>query len=206
MRNIINISLAIFFWSVLHSWLASNKAKSLGQRLLGEVVSKHYRLIYNIFSIISFLPIIGIMSLLNDQRIYFVTKPWVFLILFIQLIAMVIIYYSIKQTGVMDFIGWNFGYRKAYNSEKTLQTDGMYGVVRHPAYFAGLVILWISPIMTVNYLTFCVCISLYLLIGTFFEERKLLREFGEAYQLYKKKVPMLIPGTKWNNCRSITSK
>jgi len=32
------------------------------------------------------------------------------------------------------------------------------------------------------------------LIGAYFEERKLLREFGEAYAIYKNTTPMLIPG------------
>jgi len=32
------------------------------------------------------------------------------------------------------------------------------------------------------------------MIGTYFEERKLLREFGKAYADYKKSTPMLIPG------------
>ncbi len=36
--------------------------------------------------------------------------------------------------------------------------------------------------------------TLYILIGVFFEERKLLREFGEAYTIYKKSTPMLVPG------------
>jgi protein-S-isoprenylcysteine O-methyltransferase Ste14 len=39
-----------------------------------------------------------------------------------------------------------------------------------------------------------VAATLYILIGAYFEERKLLREFGAAYVEYKKKTAMLIPG------------
>jgi protein-S-isoprenylcysteine O-methyltransferase Ste14 len=33
-----------------------------------------------------------------------------------------------------------------------------------------------------------------LIIGAYFEERKLLGEFGEAYQLYQRRTPMFFPG------------
>jgi protein-S-isoprenylcysteine O-methyltransferase Ste14 len=39
-------------------------------------------------------------------------------------------------------------------------------------------------------------LTLYVLIGTWLEERKLVLEFGEAYLRYQRQVPMLIPFTK----------
>jgi protein-S-isoprenylcysteine O-methyltransferase Ste14 len=39
-------------------------------------------------------------------------------------------------------------------------------------------------------------LSLYLVIGAFLEERKLLKEFGDDYRLYKNRVSMLFPW-KW---------
>jgi len=35
--------------------------------------------------------------------------------------------------------------------------------------------------------------TVYLIIGAFFEERKLDREFGQAYRDYKNSTPMFIP-------------
>jgi protein-S-isoprenylcysteine O-methyltransferase Ste14 len=35
--------------------------------------------------------------------------------------------------------------------------------------------------------------SVYIIVGAWFEERKLLRDFGSAYAEYKSKTPMLIP-------------
>jgi protein-S-isoprenylcysteine O-methyltransferase Ste14 len=37
-------------------------------------------------------------------------------------------------------------------------------------------------------------LTIYILIGIIFEERKLLREFGQAYVDYKSMTPMLLPG------------
>jgi protein-S-isoprenylcysteine O-methyltransferase Ste14 len=39
-------------------------------------------------------------------------------------------------------------------------------------------------------------LTIYIIIGTILEERKLVLEFGEAYVKYQKEVPMLIPFSK----------
>jgi protein-S-isoprenylcysteine O-methyltransferase Ste14 len=66
--------------------------------------------------------------------------------------------------------------------------------VRHPLYTAGLVFIWLAPVMTWNSLVFNLGLSLYLVIGALFEERKLVHQYGQAYLDYKSRTPMLIPG------------
>ena len=65
--------------------------------------------------------------------------------------------------------------------------------MRHPLYTAGLLFLWLTPGMSLNSLTLYIASSLYILVGAYFEERKLLREFGQAYAEYQKQTPMIIP-------------
>jgi protein-S-isoprenylcysteine O-methyltransferase Ste14 len=71
-----------------------------------------------------------------------------------------------------------------------------YKYVRHPLYFGMLLGMWATPNMTVTHLVFAIAISVYVIIGTLFEERDLIKEFGETYKAYKAKKPMLIPFTK----------
>jgi protein-S-isoprenylcysteine O-methyltransferase Ste14 len=66
--------------------------------------------------------------------------------------------------------------------------------VRHPLYTFGLLFIWLTSTVSQNSLTVYIGATLYTLIGAYFEERKLLREFGDSYAEYKKKTPMLIPG------------
>lgn len=47
--------------------------------------------------------------------------------------------------------------------------------------------------MTYGRLEFALLGSIYLIIGTFFEERNLREELGEVYNLYRENVPMWIP-------------
>ena len=71
--------------------------------------------------------------------------------------------------------------------------QGMLQYVRHPWYSSGLPILWtIGPITDAS-LPSRIVLSLYLVVGTLLEERKLVRELGSPYRQYQQQVPMLIP-------------
>ena len=76
-----------------------------------------------------------------------------------------------------------------------LETTGLHQYVRHPLYFGTLLVVWslwlLMPSMA--HLIGVSMITLYTLIGTILEEKKLLREYGTAYAQYMEKVPMLIP-------------
>ena len=75
-------------------------------------------------------------------------------------------------------------------------TGGLYRYVRHPLYTAGLVFIWLLPIMTCNLLALNIGLTAYIIVGAYFEERKLLLEFGDAYAEYRQQTPMLIPGLR----------
>jgi len=66
---------------------------------------------------------------------------------------------------------------------------GLYRWVRHPLYTAGLLFIWLIPVMTANLLALNIGLTIYLITGALFEERKLVREFGEAYIEYRKVTP-----------------
>jgi protein-S-isoprenylcysteine O-methyltransferase Ste14 len=72
-------------------------------------------------------------------------------------------------------------------------TSGLYRWVRHPLYTLGLAFLWLTPVMTTSLLAFNVGMSVYAVIGSIFEERRLLAEFGTAYLEYRRRVPRLLP-------------
>jgi protein-S-isoprenylcysteine O-methyltransferase Ste14 len=66
-------------------------------------------------------------------------------------------------------------------------------------YFALLAIFWVGPVMSWGRFEFALVGTLYLFIGSRFEERNLRRELGTAYDLYCAHVPMWIPRlTPWH--------
>ena len=73
----------------------------------------------------------------------------------------------------------------------------LYRIVRHPMQLGMVTLLFATPLMTVGHLVFAASMTAYVLIGLYFEEKSLARQFGQQYRDYQKRVPMLIPGLKF---------
>jgi len=194
--SVLWLLLAAGAWGAVHSFLASLVAKNTVQIRAGQGPIRLYRLGYNVFAAASFLPVLWLMVSLPDQPLYRVPAPWSFLMLAGQVLAALLLVVGILETDTLSFVGL----RQIVQGEKpaSLVTTGLYRLVRHPLYTAGLLFLWLSPSVSVNSFTVYLALTAYILIGARFEERKLLREFGEAYAEYRKATPMLIPGLKIN--------
>ena len=69
-----------------------------------------------------------------------------------------------------------------------------YKWVRHPLYLGFAIAFWATPHMTGSHLLLAVGMTAYILIGIAHEERDLVAHFGPAYDDYRKRVGMLVPG------------
>lgn len=71
--------------------------------------------------------------------------------------------------------------------------DGPYLWIRHPIYTFTIIFIWSSPDITSDRLLFNTLWSLWIIAGSYFEEKNMILEFKEEYRHYQKAVPMLIP-------------
>ena len=84
---------------------------------------------------------------------------------------------------------------KAITDSGELDTSGILGITRHPWYLSTILLIWARQ-LDASAIFINVILTFYLIVGTYLEEKKLVREFGEKYLIYQKRVPMLIP-YKW---------
>jgi protein-S-isoprenylcysteine O-methyltransferase Ste14 len=191
------ILIAMGLYGVLHSLLASTSAKVLSERWLGLAARRFYRLFFNIIVSLTLLPVVALVGFLPDRHIYSIPFPWTLFTLVLQTLAGLGLLAGVYQTGGRQFLG--LAQLMAPVKEETpsrFVSHGLYGYVRHPLYSLGLVIVWLAPLMSWNVLAFNLGITLYILVGILFEERRLLAEFGQIYTDYRRRVPMLLPGFK----------
>jgi protein-S-isoprenylcysteine O-methyltransferase Ste14 len=189
--------LTLFFatYGVIHSLLAGLPVKNWARRTFGPQVDRWYRLVYNVVAGVTFLPLFPLLALLPDQVLYVVPSPGRWLMLAGQLLALVGLGLAFLQTEPLHFLGlaqlWT--QPAAAQANGRLVVTGFYYWVRHPLYFFSMLFLWLTPAMTANLLVTYLLISLYFYIGSIYEERRLLAEFGQAYREYQRCVPRLIP-------------
>jgi len=91
--------------------------------------------------------------------------------------------------------------------ESFFTVRGPYQWVRHPLYFLCLLMIWSQVSVTTDRLLFNGLWTFWIIIGTFLEERDMIASFGEKYQSYQRKVPMLIPYRwfPWKSSTTITT-
>ncbi len=191
----IYIVIASILWGAVHSVLASYGFKHFVRKMFGSMAFyRLYRLSYNLFSLASFLPIMLMLITFPDRLLYSIPVPWVYATTIAQGLAAFALIAGVMQTGPWEFAGLA-QLSAAYGDSKPagLVTDGLYAYVRHPLYSAGLIFIWFSSEMSANRLVLWIILSLYIIIGVYFEERKLLKDFGAEYADYKARTPMLIP-------------
>lgn len=197
------IVLSVLLWGLVHSLLATHKAKEMARQVLGAGPGRFYRLAYNVFAVASFLPVLMVMFLVPDRTLYLVPVPWSLFMVGGELLAVAALLIAFRQTDIWDFIGL----RQLGENDKPskLTTSGLYRYVRHPLYSAGMAFIWLLPLMTVNILMVNIGLTVYIIIGASYEERKLRRAFGQEYIEYSAVTPMLIPFLNGNKSRGASS-
>ncbi len=192
MNIILNFILYFLIFTIIHSALASDYIKNKAQRLLGERF-RFYRIIYTLISIPAFAPafLVWIEYSGSTPPVYSIPQ-WAYpLIITVRVLALGVFAYASFQTDILDFTGI-----KQKHEKPILITNGAYGIVRHPLYASGMLLLVTKMEMSQLDLIAVLLVSIYLIIGAYIEERRLLSVFGDEYHKYRQQVSMFIP-VKW---------
>jgi len=111
-------------------------------------------------------------------------------------IAIFIIGYIIRWTAIYQ-LGKMFTVDVAIVGDHRLKNDGLYNVVRHPSYL-GLMLIIVGVSMFMSNALSCMVVVIPIFMVTNYriavEEKALIAEFGNEYEVYKKRVKKIIPG------------
>lgn len=187
-------------WALVHSLTAGPRAKqAFGERFGDRAFHGLYRLLYNIFSLITFLLIMTLLAaIVPDRLLYSIPMPYRLINYGAQAIGGLGLVYALWQTDVLSFAGIRQFIRYVSGAvivepPARFITTGTYGLVRHPLYLFSMLFLWAKPDMTLQSLVLYVYVTVYFYLGSLHEERRLATEFGDAYTAYKQRVPSFLP-------------
>lgn len=166
---------------------------------------RFYRLFYNVVSLLIIIPIIIYCNSIKAEPFftwegYLLPVKYFLLALGILLFILGSRHYSLANFFGIAQIKEKTG-SKLMNETGKLDSSGIMGLIRHPYYAGVLPLLWSSDLNITALITNLI-LSIYIIVGTLLEERKLVYEFGDEYIQYKQKVSMLIP-IKWFKARLV---
>jgi protein-S-isoprenylcysteine O-methyltransferase Ste14 len=176
---------AIYFF--VHSFLATNAVKNWALHAFPKGF-KYYRIAYNAIALSSIFPLVSwSISAENNQLVDNLYLGMLGGVIFVNGLMLLIL--AFRTFDGMEFLGF-----KTEGEPKLVQT-GLYGYVRHPLYFATIVvILGLFLLIPTQKMLLTLGIAYtYILIGYRLEERKLVAIFGAEYHAYQSRIKALIP-------------
>ncbi len=197
--DVIIILLLFSLFGISHTLLASDKFKKMLAGTIGERIA-FYRLFYNISSLI-ILYFLYVVAPKPDITIYNLYYPFDIIVYLLQLVSIAGFIWSARYIDLKEFLGANQviryingNYNKNELDEKSeLKIEGALKYCRHPVYLFSILFLLFRPSMDLFYLVFFIVMTIYFIVGSYYEERKLVDKYGDKYRTYQQNVARLIP-------------
>ena len=184
--SILLVWLSGFLFGLFHSLTASNRCKLFFYG--AGMQSHHYRLLYSVLGILTTALWIWFVYQLPDVPLYQASGLLWWLLLCLQLIGSTIALAALLPIDGAVFLGL----KKKGETQDPFIVRGVYRYIRHPMYSGSMLILLAMPEQTVNGINLALMVCLYFIVGSKFEEKRMLREHPD-YQKYQHEVPAFIP-------------
>jgi protein-S-isoprenylcysteine O-methyltransferase Ste14 len=189
------VNAALFsLFALHHSVLARPAVKAaIGRRLPIGLE----RSLYTWVASLLFIAVCGLWQPVPG-RLYALTGGWALVGYSLQLAGIVLTLRGASAVDCLELAGVRpvlLAARGSAQSHVPLATSGLYGFVRHPLYFAWVLLVFGTPVMTATRASFAIISTLYLAAAIPWEERSLVEAFGQEYEEYRRKVRWrMMPG------------
>ena len=189
--NLSAIALAWLAYFALHSFLAASITKTwIGQRWPQFMPS--YRATFNIVSIVTLFPVLWLVYGVGGDWLWQWTGIWAWLMNSMALLALLCFFASTRSYDMDEFLGLRQIRERGDVDLQDFTISVFHRFVRHPWYSFSLVLIWTRD-MNGPLLVSALAITIYFVVGSKLEERKLIARYGEKYRQYMATVPGLVP-------------
>ena len=192
-QNIVLLAICWIGYFALHSALASLAVKRRVAATRPHLMP-YYRLAFNLLAVLLILPILWLTYRDAGPLLWRWQGAAAWLANGLALAALFGFWLSLRNYDMQEFLGLRqlqLHLRKVEDQEH-FHLSPFHRYVRHPWYFFGLVLVWTRD-MNATTLLSSAFITLYFVIGSRLEEKKLLVYHGDTYRRYMARVPGLIP-------------
>lgn len=180
-------------YAFLHSLLADLAVKTWVTKRW-PTFAPAYRILYNVLAVALVLPLIWATWAIPGAWLWRWSGLWVWFANGLALAALAGFWFSAGSYDMGEFLGMkSLRERRGDAAEHDgFRVSPLHRFVRHPWYALGLLLIWTRD-MNAPLLVSASVITLYFVIGSRLEERKLVAHFGDAYRTYCRRVPGLVP-------------
>ena len=175
-----------FVFAVVHSLMATNSIKT--KLYARELAVHHYRLFYSVFGIITTLIWLWAIYVLPDTPLYHIEGVLAYILYVLQVAGVLIALAAFAPIDGAIFLG----FKKAEISSDPFIIQGVFQYVRHPMYVGAMLFLLAKPEQSLIGFHFALAVSLYFIIGSKLEEKRMLAEHP-SYADYQQQVGAFIP-------------
>lgn len=188
----INLSLLIL-WGLQHSLMAREWVKKTAQTILPKSIER------STYILVSSITLFGLITFWQSNN-HIIWKVEIILFQYviycIFALGWLLVFISSFLTGHFELFGlrqcWLYFKGRPYTQIAFTQ-KAFYQLIRHPIMLGILLAIWATPYMTLSHLTFSTGMTLYILVGIYFEEKDLANSIGQTYSVYQKSTKKLIP-------------
>jgi protein-S-isoprenylcysteine O-methyltransferase Ste14 len=178
---------------VIHSVTASLTLKQWVARNFNHLMPA-YRLAFNALSALLLVPLLLLSYLWRSEPLWHWSPPLFWITTVITVLTIIAFIISIRYYDMSEFLGTHQWQRRiaAVEDQEQFVIGDFHRFVRHPWYSMAIILIWcreMDPIMLAN----AIMLTIYFIIGSRLEEKKLIHYHGKIYQHYQQKVPGLLP-------------
>jgi protein-S-isoprenylcysteine O-methyltransferase Ste14 len=186
------ISTPLLIWlytlafAVVHSFLASQAVKRYAYRF--GLQTHHYRLLYSLIGVLTTFVWLYWIGTLPDTVLYTVEGGLKYGLYALQVLGLCIVLAALQPIDGAVFLGL----KQAGKQTDPFIVQGVFKYIRHPMYAGFMLFLLAKPEHSVVSLHFALAVSVYFIVGSKLEEKRMLAEHPN-YADYQQKVGAFIP-------------